>query len=229
MKALPILILVAILCGPCACQTVNENTLAPGYHGLISLLENAGSSVIRNLPLSEIFQRYISLGKNVAKSLEQYASGLAEAPRKIIEALVRVARNFIAGIEAVLRSIASYYETSINDLVTSAKDGARNILSVFDRNGSNATRKLRSILSKPMEELEHVASSIVSEFGSELISITLELLKLTWQFTRTTGIPLLHASLDRVAAMNGTPVAIRTAIEDLDVVYGLLQLVGILK
>ncbi|XP_076678045.1 uncharacterized protein LOC143374077 [Andrena cerasifolii] len=229
MKALPILILVAVLCGPCACQTTAGNSLAPLYHGLTSLVDNAGSSVIRNLPLSEIFERYITLGKNATEFIEQYASRLSEAPRKIIETLVRLARNFIANIEPVLKTIASRYETSLKDLMTSAQNGARNLLSVFDGNGSNATRKLRSILSNPIEELGHVASRIVSEFGSQLVSITLELLKWTWQFMKTTGLPLLHDTLDRVAAMNGTPVAVRTLIQDFDAVYGLLQLLDFVK
>lgn len=192
-------------------------------------MNNAGNSVIRNLPLSEIFERYLSLGKNITEFIDQYGSKLAEPPRKIIEGLVRVARNFIAKIEPVLKSIASYYETSINGLVTSAQDGVKNLLSAFGENGSNVARKLRSVLSNPMEELEHVAGSIVSKFGSELISVTLELLKWTWHFIKTTGLPLLHDSLDRIAAMNGTPIAVRAAIQDFDVVYGLLQLFGFLK
>ena len=229
MKALPILILVAVFCGPCACQTATDNPLAPGYNGLISLLDNAGSSVIHNLPLLKIFERYISLGRNVTEFLEQYASRVSEAPRKIIETFVRLARNFIANVERVLKSIASYYETSISDLITSAQDGARDLLHVFGRNGINATRKIRSILSNPIGELEHVTSSMVSEFGSQLVSITLELLKWTWQFIKTTGLPWLHDTLDRVAAMNGTPAVVRTAIQDVDVAYGLLQLFGFLK
>ena len=229
MKALPILILVAVLCGPCLCQTATDNPLAPGYNGLLSLLRNAGRSVIHNLPLLDIFERYITLGKNVIEFTEQYASRLSEAPKKIIETLVRLARNFIAYIERVLKSISSDYETSINDLITSAQDGARNLLSVFRGHGRNATRKLRSILSNPIEELEHVASSIASEFGSQLVYITSEFLKWTWQFMKTTGLPWLHDTLDRVAAVNGTPTVVRTAIQDIDVAYGVLQMFGFLK
>ena len=229
MKALPILILVAVLCGPCACQTAADNPPAPGYYGMISLLNNTGSSIVRNLHLMDMFEQYITLGKNVIKFIEQYASKVSEAPRKTIETFVRLARDFIAYMERALKNFASYYETSINGLVTSAQDGARNLLSVFSRNGSNATRKLRSILSSPIEELKNVAASMVSEFSSQLISITMDLLKWTWQFMKTTGLPQLHDMLNRIAAMNGTPIIIRTAIQDFDVFYGLLQLFGFLN
>ena len=229
MKALPILLLVAVLCGPSACQTTAATPLAPLFHGLNSIVANAGGSVIRNLPLVDIFERYITVGKNVIESVEQYASRLSEAPRKIIEALVRLARNLIAYVEPMLKSVASYYETSLKSLLTSGQNGARNILSVFGGYGNNASRKLRSILTSPVEELEHVASRIVSECGSQLGSITLDLLEWTWRFMKTTGLPLLHETLDGVAAMKSTPVAVRTLIHDFDAVYGLLQLFGFLK
>ena len=228
MKALPILILVAVFCGPSTCQAAVDNALTPGYNGMVKLFEDAGNSVLHNLPLFNIFERYIILGKNITEFIEQYASKVSEAPRKIIETFVRLARDFIVNIERVIKSIASYYETSISGLMTSAQDGARNLLSVLVGNGRHATRKLRSILADPLEELEQVASSIVTEFGTQLITVTLELLKWIWQFMKTVGLPWLHDTLDNVAAMNGTPVIVRTAIQNFDMFYELLQMFGFL-
>ena len=229
MKALPILILVAVLCGPCACQPTTDKPQTPDNHGLISLLDNAGSSVIHNLSLPEIFERFIALGKNIIQYIEKNASRVSEAPRKIIETFVRLAREFIANTERVLKNIVSYYAAPINDLVTSAQNDVNHIVNTFAGNGSKVSRKLRSILSSPIQELEYVGSSIISEFGNQLISIMLELLKWTWHFLKTIGLPWLHEILNKIAALNGTPVIVRTAIQDLDVAYGLMQLLGFLN